>query len=92
MLDTRVEQLFALPVAERSKLDQLPSSLALSVLNWRLDNVKNMLAELKQFLTESDEQDAETAQLHRNHRQQLVSRMNNINKARFAMSSSSQRS
>ncbi len=50
VLAERVRSLMALPPSPGMKLNRLPDSLALSVLDWRLEKIRRRNTELKQLL------------------------------------------
>jgi len=92
VLAGRIRRLLVLPVTPSSQLANLPRSLALSVLDWRLVAVNGQMARLQQLLSEpvqADENGETRAQLTgRLVELSLISRR--INKAKYAMSAAGQ--
>jgi DNA primase len=86
-LRDRVQMLMALPESPESELDRLPDLLVLSVLDWRLENVKGLIDEVRQLFRESQTQaDSEMLQLYSQQLLDLPLQVRSINKARGAMS------
>jgi DNA primase len=53
ILCARVQSLLALPKTPESELDRLPDKLFLSVLDWRLEEVRGLVYEVKQLVDEA---------------------------------------
>lgn len=88
-LAQRVKALFAKSSTPGVKLDRLPDSLALSVLDWRLEKIREHNTILKQLLP-SGSQDESRDELTRSYLDQ-VQEMGRINRARDAMSATGRR-
>lgn len=88
-LAQRVRTLFAKPSTPGMKLDRLPDSLALSVLDWRLEKIREHNTILKQLLP-SGSQTEFSDELTRSYIEQ-VQEMKHINRARDAMSAAGRR-
>ncbi len=89
VLAQRVKALFAKPSTPGIKLDRLPDSLALSVLDWRLEKIREHNTILKQLLP-SDSQTESKDEFSRSYLDQ-VQEMGRINRARDAMSATGRR-
>lgn len=88
-LAQRVRALMAAPSMPGMKLDRLPDSLALSVLDWRLEKIREHNTILKQLLP-SGGQTESGDELTRSYLAQ-VQEMGRINRARDAMSATGRR-
>lgn len=88
-LAQRVRALMAVPATPEMKLDRLPDSLALSVLDWRLEKIREHNTILKQLLPSGDQTESGD-ELTRSYLAQ-VQEMGRINRARDAMSPSGRR-
>jgi len=55
-LQVRVKTLLSLPETPESELDRLPDRLVLSVLDWRLEKVKGLIADVEQLFLETQAQ------------------------------------
>ncbi len=89
----RMETLLTLPPSPESELPRLPDRLAMSVLDWRLDQVKVEVGQLQQLIKDSNDQQEEAV-----NKDQLMGRLGElqwkmkwINKAKDGMSASGQR-
>ena len=71
------------------KLDRLPDSLALSVLDWRLEKIREFNTILKQLLPAGSQTESKD-ELTRSYLDQ-VQEMGRINRARDAMSATGRR-
>jgi hypothetical protein len=89
VLAQRVKALLALPPAPGMKLDRLPDSLALSVLDWRLEKIREHNTILKQLLPAGGQIEPED-EFTRSYLAQ-VREMGRINRAREALSASGRR-
>jgi len=92
-LAKRVRSLFAKPSTPGMKLDRLPDSLALSVLDWRLEKIREHNTILKSEITRHLPSGGQTElgdELSRSYLDQ-VQEMKRINHARDAMSASNRR-
>lgn len=89
VLAQRVKTLFAKPSSLKIKLERLPDTLALSVLDWRLEKIREHNTILKQLLP-SGGQTEPGDELTRAYLDQ-VQEMGRINRARDAMSATSRR-
>lgn len=80
------------PPAPASEVTRLPDTLALSVLQWRLDKIKGHTAELQQLFRETPSQTSpELAQLYSEKIRESHGVMQSIHKAMDAMSAMSRR-
>jgi DNA primase len=89
----RMEILLTLPPSPEEELTRLPDRLAMSVLDWRLDQAKVEVGQLQQLVREATAQNVES-----DTRNQLLRRMSElrlkikwINRAKDAISASGQR-
>lgn len=89
VLAQRVKALFAKPSTPGIKLDRLPDSLALSVLDWRLEKIREHNTILKQLLPSGNQTESKD-ELTRSYLDQ-VQEMGRINRARDAMSATGRR-
>lgn len=86
-LTARVMALLALPEAPAAEWERLPAKLARSVLNWRLDQVRQVLSQLRQLVAEAEQAgDGEQLEMHRYQSQALASMHSSINRAKQALS------
>lgn len=86
-LAARVAALLALPEAPATDWERLPAKLARSVLNWRLDQVRQVLSQLRQLVAEAEQAgDGEQLELHRYQSQALASKHSSINRAKQSLS------
>jgi hypothetical protein len=88
VLAERVRSLMALPPSPGIKLDKLPDSLALSVLDWRLEKIRKRNSELKQLVAAESQAGAAPglAQLYGEHVAKSQLAMKGINQAKRALS------
>ena len=89
VLAQRVKALFAKPSTPGMKLDKLPDSLALSVLDWRLEKIREHNTILKQLLPAGSPIESKD-ELTGSYLAQ-VQEMGRINRARDAMSATGRR-
>lgn len=85
----RVKALFEKPSTLGNRLDRLPDSLALSVLDWRLEKIREQNSILKQLLPSGSRFDSKD-ELTQSYLDQ-VQEMKRINHARSAMSATGRR-
>jgi hypothetical protein len=91
-LTVRVQRLLSLPQAPGTEMERLADTLVLSVLDWRLEKVRYLLNEVKQFLKESQaENDVDTLTIFQQQLRELTLTFWQINKARDAMSAATRR-
>lgn len=91
-LRERVQFLLTLPVTPDTQLDRLPDNLVLSILDWRLDKIKQRLGEVKQLFQEAKSQgDADALDLYNRQILDLTMVSGKINKAKGSMSALSRR-
>ncbi len=92
LLLSRVESLSSLPLTPESELDRLADTLVLSVLDWRLEIIKQLLSKVKYLLHEAqNSNDVNSLMMYRQKLRELPLAVLRINKARDAMSSGSRR-
>ncbi|MCA9968678.1 MAG: DNA primase [Anaerolineales bacterium] len=88
----RVQVLQQTPQAPRSSLDRLPDTLALSVLQWRRDEVNRRFQDIRQLVGEAARQaDGEALQMYQAQVAQLVQATREIDRAIASMSAVSRR-
>jgi DNA primase len=86
-LRARVETLLSLPGTPETELDRLPDRLVLSVLDWRAERVKELMASVKKLLLEAQAQnDPEMEEMYRQQLRELPMQLRSIHHAREAMS------
>ena len=91
-LHDRLNFLLSLPQSSEKELERLADTLVLSVLDWRLANVRQLLSEVKHLLHEAqDEADAEALAIYQQQLRELPLAVLQLNKARDAMSATSRR-
>jgi DNA primase len=91
-LQERVQQLLAKKISPGLEVERLADKLAVSVLDWRLETVRQTLAELKRFSEDARAaQDEEAAQVFQQQLLQLPLIMRQLHKARSAMSATNRR-
>lgn len=91
-LTKRVHFLLSFPQASDAELERLADTLVLSVLDWRLENVRQLLNEVKHSFNEAQaENDAEALEVYQQQLRELPLLFLQINKARSAMSATSRR-
>lgn len=85
-LRDRVQTLLTLPAIAESELDRLPEVLIMSVLDWRLDQAKNLIGEVNRLYQEAQtEDDSDVLDLYRQQLRDLPIKVKSINRARGAM-------
>jgi DNA primase len=91
-LRERAQSLLATPAAPESELERLPDLLVLSILDWRLEKVKGLLADVKQLFKEAQqEQTPDVIELYYQQLRELPLTVLSLNKAKWAMSAVSRR-
>ncbi|HSG17849.1 MAG TPA: DNA primase [Anaerolineae bacterium] len=86
-LQARVKTLLSLPESPETELERLPERLVLSVLDWRLEKVKRLIAEVEQLFLESRAQNKlDMLEMYRQQLRELPLQVRRINRAREAMS------
>ena len=93
VLAERVRSLMARPPSAGMKLDRLPDTLALSVLDWRLDKIRTLISELDQLLASKKQSGSvgELDELYNNLRATSQQAMQGIHQAKDAMSAQGRR-
>lgn len=88
VLADRVRELMTLPPTPETRLDRLPDMLALSVLDWRLEKLKEQNVTLQQIQSSEGwgAMDEEVAQLFGEQIREIRMAMQRIHSARSAMS------
>jgi DNA primase len=91
-LRERAQILLATPAAPESELERLPDLMVLSILDWRLEKVKGLLADVKQLFKEAQqEQTPDVIELYYQQLRELPMTVLSLNKAKWAMSAVSRR-
>lgn len=91
-LRERVQSLLSIKLTSESELERLPDRLVLSVLDWRLERTKSLLAEVERLFRESQEQkNLEMLELYGQQLRELPTQVRSIDKARGAMSATGRR-
>jgi DNA primase len=86
-LQVRVKKLLSLPEISDTELERLPDRLVLSVLDWRLEKVKGLIADVEQLFLEAQAQnDPDMLEMYRQQLRELPLKVLSINRARGAMS------
>jgi DNA primase len=86
-LRARVEALLSLPGTPETELERLPDRLVLSVLDWRLETVKGLMANVEQLFLETQAQsDPDLIEMYRQQLRDLPVQRRSIDRAREAMS------
>ena len=93
VLAERVRSLMARPPSPGMKLDRLPDTLALSVLDWRLEKIRTLISELDQLLASKRQSGSagELDELYNNLRATSQQAMQGIHQAKDAMSAQGRR-
>lgn len=85
-LAERVRDVWGMATLEPAEPERLPDKLARSVLDWRLDRVRQMLRQLRQLVAEAESAgDWEALEMHRGQSQVQVMLHASINKAKQAL-------
>ena len=91
-LQNRLKFLLSLPQSPETELERVSDTLVLSVLDWRLAKVRQLLSEVKQLLHQAqDEDDHDTLAIYKQQLRELPLAVLQLNKARDAMSATSRR-
>jgi DNA primase len=91
-LRERIEILLSIKLTSESELERLPDRLVLSVLDWRLERTKSLLAEVERLFRDSqEEQNLEMLELYGQQLRELPSQVRSIDRARGAMSAAGRR-
>ncbi|MCA9955733.1 MAG: DNA primase [Anaerolineales bacterium] len=91
-LQNRLKFLLTLPQSPETELERISDTLVLSVLDWRLAKVRQLLSEVKHLLHEAQsENDTEALAIYQQQLRDLPLAVLQINKARSAMSATSRR-
>jgi DNA primase len=91
-LRERAQSLLETPAAPESELERLPDLLVLSILDWRLEKVKGLLADVKLLFKEAQqEQTPDVIELYYQQLRELPLTVLSLNKAKWAMSAVSRR-
>ncbi|MCP4417790.1 MAG: DNA primase [Chloroflexi bacterium] len=91
-LQKRLKFLLSLPQSPETELERISDTLVLSVLDWRLAKVRQLLSEVKQLLAEAQAtNDTEALTLHKQQLKALPLAVLQLNKARSSMSATSRR-
>jgi hypothetical protein len=91
-LRERVQTLLLIHQTPESELDRLPDRLVMSVLDWRLERTKSLLAEVERLFRESQAQEnLEMLELYEHQLRDLPSQLRSIDRARGAMSATGRR-
>jgi DNA primase len=86
-LQTRVKTLLSLPESPETELERLPERLVLSVLDWRLERVKSLIAEVEKLFLEAQAQNKpDMLEMYRQQLRELPLQVRGIDRAREAMS------
>ncbi len=91
-LQNRLKFLLSLPQSPETELERISDTLVLSVLDWRLAKVRQLLGEVKHLLHEAQsENDTEALAIYQQQLRELPLAVLQLNKARGAMSATSRR-
>lgn len=91
-LQNRLKFLLSLPQSPETELERISDTLVLSVLDWRLAQVRQLLSEVKHLLHEAQiENDTEALAIYQQQLRELPLAVLQLNKARGAMSATSRR-
>ncbi|WP_420644900.1 DNA primase [Candidatus Leptofilum sp.] len=91
-LQNRLKFLLTLPQSPETELERISDTLVLSVLDWRLAKVRQLLSEVKHLLHEAQsEGDSEALAIYQQQLRELPVAVLQLNKARDAMSATSRR-
>lgn len=91
-LRERVQTLLLIRQTPESELDRLPDRLVLSVLDWRLERTKSLLAEVERLFRESQAQENhEMLELYGQQLRELPAQVRSLDRARGAMSATGRR-
>ncbi len=91
-LQDRLKFLLTLPQSPETELERIADTLVLSVLDWRLAKVRQLLNEVKHLLHEAQaENDMEALAIYQQQLRELPLAVLQLNKARDSMSATSRR-
>ncbi|MFZ1396612.1 MAG: DNA primase [Candidatus Promineifilaceae bacterium] len=91
-LQNRLKFLLTLPHSPETELERISDTLVLSVLDWRLARVRQLLSEVKHLLHEAQiEGDTEALAIYNQQLRELPLAVFQLNKARDSMSATSRR-
>ena len=91
-LQNRLKFLLSLPQSLETELERISDTLVLSVLDWRLARVRQLLSEVKHLLHEAqNEDDTDALAIYKQQLRELPLAVLQLNKARDAMSATSRR-
>jgi DNA primase len=91
-LQNRLKFLLTLPQSPEKELERISDTLVLSVLDWRLARVRQLLSEVKQLLHEAQtEGDTEALAVYNQQLRELPLAVLQLNRARDSMSATSRR-
>ncbi|MCA9944324.1 MAG: DNA primase [Anaerolineales bacterium] len=91
-LQNRLKFLLALPQSPETELERISDTLVLSVLDWRLTKVRQLLSEVNHLLREAQtENDVEALAIYQQQLRELPLAVLQLNKARDSMSATSRR-
>ncbi len=91
-LRQHVRYLLQLPATPEGELQRLPDTLAMSILDWRLEKVKALLREVSALFRDAREHDqSELLDMHKQQLRALPALLSQIDMAKFSLSSQSRR-
>jgi DNA primase len=91
-LQDRLNFLLTLPQSPETELERISDTLVLSVLDWRLAKVRQLLSEVRHLLHEAQtEDDMEALAIYKQQLRELPLAVLQLNRARDAMSATSRR-
>ena len=91
VLQQRIESLLALPEKTEPELEKLPDRLALSILDWRLQKVKSLIAKVEGLFREARQLERDELIMYAEQFQDLRQQFFRIDKARKALTAVGQR-
>ena len=91
-LQDRLKFLLTLPQSPETELERISDTLVLSVLDWRLAKIRQLLSEVNQLFREAQaEDDVEALAIYQQQLRELPLAVLQLNKARSSMSATSRR-
>jgi hypothetical protein len=91
-LQNRLKFLLTLPLSPETELERIADTLVLSVLDWRLAKVRQLLSEVNYLLREAQtEDDVDALAVYQQQLRELPLAVLQLNKARDSMSATSRR-
>lgn len=91
-LQNRLKFLLTLPQSSETELERIADTLVLSVLDWRLAKIRQLLSEVNHLLLEAQaENDIEALAIYQQQLRELPLAVLQLNKARDSMSATSRR-